>query len=360
MNLANYVYVKEPGILLDAIFLLKLRFNGESAYSKFRGQPGFDEYEEKYCELMKSKVADVSDRLLPLCYYDADNGVKMPLVWYMRDHWELLMKKPAEIIDRFIDLLQDMPRLKEYIFTHYFPERSVPAFKSMEYIRETILASEYPTDLKLYLLDFFIASEKETAFIIGEFNKALEIVKQVWEENQLYLENNVFPFAEKNIDVYFDVRNVDKKQYGNIFYTYCYIVRKVISVEVYGDSIVMVYLGIKLDHQLYISSQMNESSLDFYELGRCLYDETRLKILSMLRNREMYCAEIARELGLKNNSTIYHLIMMYRQNILKTRTHGKKIYYRINAEFLKELTNYLKPIIEKESIYEKELEKTTN
>lgn len=356
--MANYEYVKEPGILLDALFLLKLRFNGEGAYSKFRGEPGFDEYEEKYCELVKSKVDNISDRLLPLCYYDADNGVKTPLVWYMRDNWQLLMKNPAEIIDRFMDLIRDMPKLKEYIFFHYFPQKAVPAFKSMEYIRETILASEYPLDLKLYLLDFFIAPDGEASFIIEEFNKALNISLQACQENQITIDSTTLQSIGQNIDAFFEARNTDKKQYSNIFYTYCYITRKTISVESYGDNTIMAYFGINMDQSCF--NIQRTAPIDFYEIGRCLYDETRLKILSMLRNREMYCAEIARELSLKNNSTIYHLNMMAKQNMLSSRTQGKKIFYSLNVSFLTQFNNYLKQIIEEESIRENELEKTTN
>jgi len=77
----------------------------------------------------------------------------------------------------------------------------------------------------------------------------------------------------------------------------------------------------------------------------------------MLRKGEMYCAEIARELGLKNNSTIYHLNMMHQQNILKTRSQGKKIFYSLNIKFFIFVNQYLREIIEEENIREDELEK---
>jgi len=356
MNLANYVYVKEPGILLDALFLLKMRFNGEKAYSKFRSESDFDEREEKYLELMQSQTVNISDRLLPLFYYDPEAGLKTPLIWYMRDNWELLMNNPAEIINGFIDLLKDMPKLKEYIFVHYFPLKSVPAFKSMEYIRETILASEYPINLKLYLMDFFVSSDREVSFIIEEFKKALNIALDVWKENHIIIDESNLQFVNQNIDAILNDKNVSLENYSDFYYSYCYVLRRTMYVEAFNNSNILVYLGSKKD----LSNQglINpKETINFYEIGRCLYDETRLAIITMLRKGEMYCAEIARELGLKNNSTIYHLNMMHQQNILKTRSQGKKIFYSLNIKFFIFVNQYLREIIEEENIREDELEK---
>ena len=52
----NFVYTKEPGLLLDALFLLKLYFNGEEAYKEFRNDRYFEEQDIAYYEMMKFEI----------------------------------------------------------------------------------------------------------------------------------------------------------------------------------------------------------------------------------------------------------------------------------------------------------------
>ena len=52
-------------------------------------------------------------------------------------------------------------------------------------------------------------------------------------------------------------------------------------------------------------------------------------------------ADSMAELGLKNNSTLYHLNMMEKQKLLNLIVDGKKIYYQINCNYLNSLQKLL-------------------
>ncbi len=356
----KYEFVKEPGILLDAMFLLKLRFNGETAYSSFRGEVDHTEQEEKFYEFMRAKTADVSEKMLPLFYYIAGNDRGTPLLSFMRANWETLMQNPHSMIDSFCALLQDMTKLKEHVFLHYFPNTAIPEFnqEGMEDVRRLILESDFPVDVKLYLLDFFLSPESASAFIIHEFQKAVEIAQEAWRQNELKIENEIQNQEEKTMAAVCESMNITPEWCSKIYHTCCCVARKTISAQIYGDNIVLLYIGVRSDR--FIESVRPETPIDFFQLGRCIYDETRLKILSMLRTQEMYCAEIARELGLKNNSTIYHLNMLANQHILKKRMVGNKLLYRINMVFFLALDEHLKNIIEEANILENDLEQATD
>ncbi len=358
--MSKFEFVKEPGILLDAMFLLKLRFNGESAYSCFRGEIDHTEQDEKFYELMRAKTMDINEKLLPLFYCDTKNDGGTPLLAYMRANWETLMQEPDAMIDAFYALLEDWSELKTYIFLHYFPGSMSPVFnpEGMENVRTQILDAELPVDVKLYLLDFFLSSDSACPLVVREFQKAVGIALENWQQNKTRIEEKIRACNEKTMGTICQSMNIPPDWCSGIYYTYCCTLRKTIASALHGDNGILLYIGIHADR--YIDSVRAEPPIDFYELGRCIYDETRLKILSMLRNREMYCAEIARELGLKNNSTIYHLNMLHSQKLLRKRTLGNKLLYRLNVDFLLTLDEYLRSIIEETSMLEHNLAKTDN
>ncbi|MHB1151382.1 MAG: hypothetical protein ACYCWE_21880 [Eubacteriales bacterium] len=73
-----------------------------------------------------------------------------------------------------------------------------------------------------------------------------------------------------------------------LYFTYCTINIGSVSSQTHKDNWIAV-LGIKFENLIYLN--VTPYDINLYELGRVLYEETRLKILNMLAEKEMYCAE---------------------------------------------------------------------
>ena len=99
-------------------------------------------------------------------------------------------------------------------------------------------------------------------------------------------------------------------------------------------------LSIGINKLTYIDTYAKKE-IDLFELGRVLHDDVRVRILNMLIEKEMFCAEIARELGLKNNSTLYHLRLMEQLSLILNKKHGRRVYYFINPHFINSVINYM-------------------
>jgi ArsR family transcriptional regulator len=78
-----------------------------------------------------------------------------------------------------------------------------------------------------------------------------------------------------------------------------------------------------------------EPGLDIEELTavyKLLSDETRLRVLALLRDNEMAVGEIQKSLGMGQSTLSSQLALLKERNLVASRKEGQKIYYRIPAD----------------------------
>lgn len=74
---------------------------------------------------------------------------------------------------------------------------------------------------------------------------------------------------------------------------------------------------------------------------KLLSDDSRLKILDLLKTREMFSGELAEKMNLSNATISHHTIGLQSSNIIKTIRRGSKTYYNINKDTINKLGNTL-------------------
>ena len=85
-----------------------------------------------------------------------------------------------------------------------------------------------------------------------------------------------------------------------------------------------------------------KSALEFQaEFLRCLGDKTRLRIVKALMEREKTVTQLVQELQSSQANISGHLKTLKDNGILKSRQHGKYVYYSLNDEDIQELLTYL-------------------
>lgn len=77
---------------------------------------------------------------------------------------------------------------------------------------------------------------------------------------------------------------------------------------------------------------------------RALADGTRLRIIEMLRNREMYAQEIVGQLGISQSAVSRHLTMLETADIVTVRPSNGMKYYAINSQRMRQLADELERI----------------
>lgn len=84
-------------------------------------------------------------------------------------------------------------------------------------------------------------------------------------------------------------------------------------------------------------SGINQSDIDI-EVIKSLGDETRLEIIEIIGKKEMNASEIAIKCTLSRPTISHHLQILKRANVLEARKEGKEIYYSVNMQTLKRLS----------------------
>lgn len=81
------------------------------------------------------------------------------------------------------------------------------------------------------------------------------------------------------------------------------------------------------------NSLINNTSEFFKILG----DNTRLKIINLLIDNEMYVNDIANALSMTKSSISHQLKKMKDHDLVKSRKDGKEVYYSLNDDHVKSI-----------------------
>lgn len=105
-------------------------------------------------------------------------------------------------------------------------------------------------------------------------------------------------------------------------------------------------INCKLKPECCINKKLTEAYADLAKFLRIIGDNNRLKILCLLKDKELYVDELSGNLGLAQNLISSHLKILNSFNLLEIRKVGKKNYYHTNKEVFKKynslLTSFLK------------------
>ncbi|VAW31857.1 hypothetical protein MNBD_CPR01-23 [hydrothermal vent metagenome] len=78
---------------------------------------------------------------------------------------------------------------------------------------------------------------------------------------------------------------------------------------------------------------------------KAVSDENRLKIICFLNAGERCVCEIVDFLGLSQNLVSHHLKVLRKQNVLKTRKDGAKVFYSIYDEQVRDNIKFFSSLI---------------
>ena len=78
------------------------------------------------------------------------------------------------------------------------------------------------------------------------------------------------------------------------------------------------------------------------DFGTLIAEKNRLKILNLLKDKELPASQINRQLRLPQNLSSHHLIVLKKTGLLKSRQQGRFIYYSLNQKNLKSVISDLK------------------
>lgn len=213
---------------------------------------------------------------------------------------------------------------------------------------EFITSLPHSVEMKYNLLEFCFNLEKYSNY----FFSLVEKVKNVYKKYEtLYI-----PIIEK---FYEDISNIAKND-GFIEYIQRYlkftVTDKSSTVEIYPsfslspsaisiemtENLMRFYLGADFLNLSSIVDKNKEKSNKLSEYYKILSDPTKLQILNLLKTKEFYSAEIAKELNLTTATISHHMNTLLTNKFIGIRKEGNKVFYERDEEMINQIKDLIR------------------
>ena len=255
-------------------------------------------------------------------------------------------------LDLVLETLKDYEQVVKNVLRFYFwrvPEEKLEeCSKSLKSMNQLIRKSSYGLEVKNALYAFLIDPvpviqklsaelvEKETLLAAQYEKKYSEVVVL---QNQLDYDKMITDLKQVRGE------GRDFSMFGEIHVSVGIVARQIIAGVICENAVVVVIGLDYLDYVDLIKGERIVAELDTF--GNALSEKNRIEILEyILREGEVTQKAVENELGLTPNNAYYHLMLMYKANILSFRHQGRATLYRINKEYMtairREIEKYMK------------------
>ncbi|HIQ59668.1 MAG TPA: helix-turn-helix transcriptional regulator [Candidatus Merdivicinus intestinavium] len=250
--------------------------------------------------------------------------------------------------------LSDHERLIENLIEFYFPNmnhKDIVKEKNsiLEMSKRIDTADEYDETIKRKLYSFLVNPEPIIQKLIYELMAKELLLSQYYAKNyqQIVDMQNEFDFNIFAQEMK-EFRNIDflaTEANNEIYISTCLLNKNCVCLFVQSEC-TTILLGYDYhDSILTFFSQRHQPSLK--EFGDIITEQNRIDILNLLVERkEVTIKDLEKLLNFSGSTAYYHLTMMMRYNMVKTRNQGRTVFYSLNEQYfesiIKVLSKYLK------------------
>lgn len=90
-----------------------------------------------------------------------------------------------------------------------------------------------------------------------------------------------------------------------------------------------------------VNKKLTEAYVDLAKFLRIIGDNNRLKILCLLKDKELYVDELSCNLGLAQNLISSHLKVLVAFDLVRIKKMGQRNYYSVNKQIFKKYNSLL-------------------
>lgn len=338
-------FVKEPGYTYDLFRLFMLNFNTEymcqqtSAISKSNSDVAS-------LNKLLADFGPFSDDLLPF-FYIKDNNISFLSLYYYGRHKDRIngSYSLATVLRELSDFEQVITNIFHYYFKQITDEEIVACKESPMALHRLIKNSEYTSEIKNSLYSLFLEPEVIIQKLMDELMEKEKLLSQYYQEasEELLKLQRDFDLEEvlTNLEQIHTKTNYRAyKQFYVSFSLFAYY----LIFPLHNNERVLLTLGCK--YGIGFRDLLSDNRIpELHMVGNALAEPNRIDILNLLLEEgEVTIRDVEQKLGFSGTNAYYHLSLMLKANIIKSRTSGKSVYYSINRRgfdgIYKQLSKY--------------------
>lgn len=324
----NIYFTREPACTYDLFFIFGLYFNQEYYINNFVNYQKAVQDTEFYKALL-SEIGEVPEELRPFFRVKDDGKCFMTKMYF--DRYEDILNTSYCLATVQEDLM-NIPELTGFLLDYYFSERENREDFNLTQLSALIRKSSYEAALKSSLYAFLIEPTQIVRILIRELEEKTAIINRRAQKGPIYYSDLEQQFHVENVSALLEEC---EKQHGG-FTTYqvsfCLINKNCMRANFYGHHILLIFGYDYLDMMDYLLNCVKLPSLDVF--CDALAEKNRLKILDyILEHEEATIQDLERAMGLSGTNAYYHLTILIKANVVRTRNQGRLVIYSLNREY---------------------------
>ena len=335
--------MKEPGFIYDLFYIFSLYFNMDYHLA----HDLIFEKSEEDAAFFKESVRNFSPFSddLALFFHLKKNGRCFMTSCYFTPYRDTFAADYS--FDFLLNRLSDSDELIEKLIDFYFPEQSrediLHCRNSLIELGKRIDESDYEERIKRKLYSFFVNPKPVIQKLIYELMSKKILLEEYYEKNYSVILNirNGMSFDSLKADLQ-SFRDVEfwEEENQNIGVSVCLINKNCFNL-LCGKGCPTVLLG--YDYKESIASyRAQKETPSLKEFGDVLTEQNRIDILNLMLERgEVTIKDLERLLNFTGSTAYYHLTMMQRLRMVKTRNCGRTVLYSINKPYFESVVGLL-------------------
>jgi len=330
-------FIKEPGYTYDLLSLFASCF-AKLQESDFAGDKESAVKDLAHYDYLISLLGPVSDELLPF-FYRKDKHLCFMIQCYFQPFNNDYLSSYS--VSSVINALRKCDEVVENMLQYYFGNADQAALEESKHscisAGRLIKASPYPAEVKSALYSFFLEPEtviqklccelKEKECVLADYyNARLNEIQQLQSQFEIDTVLSGLSSCGSGME--------DFSKFETAYVSFCSCAYRTVRVTFHGDRVLFM-LGTKYEETLsLIDLKKRLPTLDSF--GTIISEKNRIDILNLiLRKGELGIFDIEQALGISGTNAYYHLSMMNKANMLKTRNRGRTVLYSLNTEYFR-------------------------
>ena len=335
-------FLKEPGYTYDLFFIFTLYFNKKYCLSKFINYKK-SASDIRFFEKVIEEFEPIPDELLIFFYLNNNPKSFMP-TYYFDPYISSFLDGEYSLATVQTALL-NYDQVIDNVLHFYFKEETEESIRkckeSLVAANSLIMKSDYEPRVKSALYSFLIDPVRIIQCLSHELMVKEFALSKQYEKNyqKLTALQEDFDFNVLSEGLKEDAKqSIDLEGFNEVVVTFCYNNKNHIKT-IYYDNTVLVVLGTDYVDGL----QGTKYSPKLHEFGLALAEENRVAILELIHKRgEITIKELEQTLDMAGTNAYYHLSLMIRSGLLKTRNRGITVLYSVDRHYFETISKVIK------------------
>lgn len=340
--------LKEPGYIYDLNFIFCLKFNTQLYIDTL---PNDNKKEENinYFKEVLNRFDDIPNDLY-IFFHAIETGRTFLSSCYFIPYRNNFSKSYNF---KFLQKeLSDQDKLLRKVIKFYFDELDDDAVEqcatSLNKICHYIKNSDYSDEEKTKLYEFFLEPTTHIQALLYELIAKDFMLSEYYKDNY-----------QKIIDVYnqttYELLHEQMKGINdlsllndeyNVYVSYCLLNKFCINFYLLDNGCISL-LGYDYINVLGFVKEKGREP-DLCSLGTALCEESRIKILKFLLEREeVTCKDLEKEFSFSGSTAYHHINIMAKSGLIKTRNEGKTILYSLNEKYISNIISVFNKFLKK-------------